>query len=107
MLVRIRSPPIRQHRNTRTPVSKDLNLGYFSLGVLPSLINSQSQIPRQTSQVKKSVNCKNAGHLLHQCPLGKRKEGESKPRPSAKEVFVEHTPERHEGNIPSGRHSYY
>lgn len=51
--------------------------------------------------MKESVT-KKPGHLLHQCPLCKRKEGESKPQPSAKKVLAEPTPEGHKSNVPSG-----
>ena len=49
-----------------------------------------SEPKTERSMERKCFYCKKPGHLLHQCPLHKKKEGGSQPQPSAKQVVTEH-----------------
>ena len=49
---------------------------------------------------RKCYYCRKPGHLLHQCPLRKKKEGGSQPQPSAKQVVTEPTLSEHKNDVP-------
>ena len=59
---------------------------------------SESKTERVTE--RKCYYCRKPGHLLHQCPLRKKKEGGSQPQPSAKQVVTEPTLSKHKNDVP-------
>ena len=90
--------------------SRQKNSVQHSFKSRPSHIGSTSQLNRQSasdpqtksSAKRKCFHCKRPGHLLHQCPLHRRKGNGSQPRrkdSSAKQVVTEPTLQ-HRSDVP-------